>query len=106
MVPRACLLPSCGRSPCAFLYGRRCFRTRGYRLLPTGLPGVPKRQRGSFFQNVQHGLTSDTFDVRANLADSGDIRPGLDADDVQRIMKRYHCSFDQARLIQVQERMR
>ncbi|RKP26370.1 hypothetical protein SYNPS1DRAFT_14294, partial [Syncephalis pseudoplumigaleata] len=55
----------------------------------------------AFRRDIEDGLSSSNFDLRANVADD-DTRPGLDADEVRRIMKDEGCSFDEARLIRQQ----
>ncbi|KAI9593895.1 hypothetical protein BDF19DRAFT_446250 [Syncephalis fuscata] len=55
----------------------------------------------AFQRDIENGLTSSNFDLSSNLHD-GDTRPGLDADEVRRIMKDEGCSFDEARLIRQQ----
>lgn len=59
----------------------------------------------TFAQDVEAGLTSDTFNTRQNVL-VGDKRPGLESDDVVAIMAEYKCTFDQARLIRTQRKMR
>ncbi|KAI8058098.1 hypothetical protein BDF22DRAFT_739501 [Syncephalis plumigaleata] len=55
----------------------------------------------TFQQDIEDGLTSSNFDLNANVLD-GDTRPGLDADEIRRIMKDEGCSFDEARLLRQQ----
>ncbi|RKP10721.1 hypothetical protein THASP1DRAFT_27479 [Thamnocephalis sphaerospora] len=74
-----------------YLYRRRAKSRQGYRRV-TG---------GQFQRDIEDGLSSSQFDLNANVAD-GDTRPGLDADEVRRIMEEEGCSFDQARLIRQQ----
>ncbi|CAJ0880257.1 10168_t:CDS:2 [Entrophospora sp. SA101] len=56
----------------------------------------------SFRQDIEHGLSSETFDLHQNVVD-GDDRSGLDdASEIRRIMKREGLNFDQARLYRQQ----
>ncbi|KAG0003547.1 hypothetical protein BGZ65_001593 [Modicella reniformis] len=60
----------------------------------------------SFEQNIEEGLTSSTFDLHQNLLD-GDERHGVEnANELRKIMKKYRCNFDQARLIYQQNQMK
>ena len=62
----------------------------------------------SFEHDIEAGLTSTDFDLSQNLED-GDDRFGLDASsrrEIQRIIKSKKCTFDQARLIFLQDKMR
>jgi len=62
----------------------------------------------SFQEDAHAGLHSSNFDVAANI-ESGDARAGLDDDakrDIMRIMKRKNISFDQARLLHIQNKLR
>lgn len=55
----------------------------------------------TFEDDIERGLTSDEFDLHANV-DAGDDRHGLDGParkEIIRIMKHRKCTFDQARLI-------
>jgi len=55
----------------------------------------------SFSQQLSAGMTSDNFDIEANVRD-GDSRLGLDergTQEVLEIMRRERVNFDQARLI-------
>ncbi|KAG0334112.1 hypothetical protein BG004_000545 [Podila humilis] len=91
--------------------------TRGYwlpkveevreRLRYTQLPFFRSGEEdSSFAQNIEEGLTSSNFDLHQNLL-GGDGRQGLEnADEIRKIMKKYRCNFDQARLIQQQNKMK
>ncbi|KAG0001780.1 hypothetical protein BGZ80_008529 [Entomortierella chlamydospora] len=92
------------------------FVTRGYwlpkleelrdRLRYSRLPFFRSEEDGSFEQNIEEGLTSSTFDLHQNLLD-GDERHGVEnADELRKIMKKYRCNFDQARLIHQQNKMK
>ncbi|KAJ2806576.1 hypothetical protein H4R21_000812 [Coemansia helicoidea] len=59
---------------------------------------------GAFIQDYRAGLSSRNFDIGANIA-AGDSRPGLDSDEVLRIMEQHGVSFDRARLIRQQRLM-
>ncbi|PPQ69493.1 hypothetical protein CVT26_002839 [Gymnopilus dilepis] len=55
----------------------------------------------TFADQISHGMTSDHFDIEANVRD-GDSRLGLDeagTQEVLEIMRRERVNFDQARLI-------
>ncbi|KAJ2449101.1 hypothetical protein EV183_005071 [Coemansia sp. RSA 2336] len=58
----------------------------------------------AFLRDYRAGLTSKYFDLSSNIS-SGDSRPGLDSEEVQRIMDEQHVSFDRARLIRQQQLM-
>ncbi|EAU90112.1 hypothetical protein CC1G_12223 [Coprinopsis cinerea okayama7 len=77
------------------------------------IPHVPERVRSffprlsnytplsTFADQVNAGMTSDSFDIEANIA-TGDSRMGLDEQgtrEVREIMRRERVNFDQARLI-------
>ncbi|KAG0038144.1 hypothetical protein BGZ82_000956 [Podila clonocystis] len=90
--------------------------TRGYwlpkledlreRLNYTQLPFFRSEEDSSFAQNIEEGLTSSNFDLHQNLL-GGDERHGLEnAEEIRKIMKKYRCNFDQARLIQQQNKMK
>ncbi|KAG0197253.1 hypothetical protein BGX28_009251 [Mortierella sp. GBA30] len=65
-----------------------------------------RAEDSSFEQNIEEGLTSANFDLHQNLLD-GDDRHGLEnANEIRKIMKKYKCNFDQARLIQQQNKMK
>ncbi|BFZ54140.1 hypothetical protein PYCC9005_001172 [Savitreella phatthalungensis] len=70
---------------------------------------------GSFQEDLEGGLSSAEFDLAGNLARDEvtgaqvDPRTGLDAAakrQIQQIMKQKRCTFDQARLILLQDRMK
>ena len=64
--------------------------------------------QSSFESDIEAGFTSSEFDLSRNIAD-GDDRHGLDAQarrEVKSIMKVKKCTFDQARLIHLQDKMR
>ncbi|KAJ3519045.1 hypothetical protein NMY22_g13374 [Coprinellus aureogranulatus] len=86
-----------------------------YRYRAFILPRVPERVKNlfpspnsavytrlsTFADQVNAGLTSESFDIEANITD-GDSRAGLDEQgtrEVVDIMKRERVNFDQARLI-------
>ncbi|KAF9278457.1 hypothetical protein BGZ68_008569 [Mortierella alpina] len=76
------------------------------RLRYSRIPFFRAEEDGSFEQNIEEGLTSSTFDLHQNLLD-GDDRQGLEnANEIRKIMKKYKCNFDQARLIQQQNKMK
>ncbi|KAG0284391.1 hypothetical protein BGZ96_011221 [Linnemannia gamsii] len=76
------------------------------RLRYTRLPFFRSEDDSSFQQNIEEGLTSSTFDLHQNLL-GGDERQGLEnTDEIRKIMKKYKCNFDQARLIQQQNKMK
>ncbi|KAI1320854.1 hypothetical protein EDD11_009811 [Mortierella claussenii] len=90
--------------------------TRGYwlpkieelrdRLRYSQLPFFRSEEDSSFEQNIEEGLTSSTFDLQQNLLD-GDDRHGIEhANEIRKIMKKYRCNFDQARLIHQQNQMK
>ncbi|KAH6916302.1 hypothetical protein BKA70DRAFT_1255288 [Coprinopsis sp. MPI-PUGE-AT-0042] len=85
------------------------YRYRGFIL-----PHVPDRVKSlfpslshytplsTFSDQVNAGMTSDSFDIEANNISAGDGRMGLDEQgsrEVRDIMKRERVNFDQARLI-------
>ncbi|KAJ2712540.1 hypothetical protein H4R19_002698 [Coemansia spiralis] len=59
---------------------------------------------GAFIRDYRAGLSSRNFDIGANIA-AGDSRPGLDSDEVLRIMQEHGVSFDKARLMRQQRLM-
>jgi hypothetical protein len=86
-----------------------------YRYRAFILPHVPDRVKSffpspnsatysrlsTFADQVNAGLTSESFDIEANIND-GDSRAGLDEQGTQEvtdIMRRERVNFDQARLI-------
>ncbi|KAK9762396.1 hypothetical protein K7432_011901 [Basidiobolus ranarum] len=70
---------------------RRILIKRGYRRLGTG----------TFLEDLENGLNSENFDIMQNI-ESGDSRPGLDSEEIQKIMKKHGCTFDEARVIRQQ----
>ncbi|KAJ2718864.1 hypothetical protein GGI07_005551 [Coemansia sp. Benny D115] len=58
----------------------------------------------AFVRDHQDGLSSQNFDVSINI-DEGDSRPGLDSEEVRRIMETQGVSFDNARLIRQKQLM-
>ncbi|KAG9325761.1 hypothetical protein KVV02_003633 [Mortierella alpina] len=76
------------------------------RLRYSRIPFFRAEEDSSFEQNIEEGLTSSNFDLHQNLLD-GDDRQGLEnANEIRKIMKKYKCNFDQARLIQQQNKMK
>ncbi|KAF9542736.1 hypothetical protein EC957_001717 [Mortierella hygrophila] len=72
----------------------------------TRLPFFRSEDDSSFAQNIEEGLTSSTFDLHQNLL-GGDERHGLEnTEEIRKLMKKYKCNFDQARLIQQQNKMK
>ncbi|KAI1159051.1 hypothetical protein F5B18DRAFT_638308 [Nemania serpens] len=79
------------------------------------LPDVPgssylypsyARLPGSFSDDIEAGLSSDTFDLGANV-DAGDARAGLDdaaRSEILRIMKARRLRFDDARRAYMEQR--
>ncbi|CAG8473066.1 5370_t:CDS:2 [Gigaspora rosea] len=60
----------------------------------------------SFQNDIEGGLTSESFDLRQNIAD-GDNRSGLeDAAEIKRIMEAEGLNFDQARLFRMQRKFK
>ncbi|KAL1920809.1 uncharacterized protein VTP21DRAFT_11444 [Calcarisporiella thermophila] len=59
----------------------------------------------NFEQDIEDGLTSETFDLNQNL-EQNDTRPGLDSEEIRLIMKREGVSFDQARLLRQQRKLK
>ncbi|KAJ2512232.1 hypothetical protein GGI11_004808 [Coemansia sp. RSA 2049] len=59
---------------------------------------------GSFLDDYRAGLSSQNFDVRINI-DGEDARPGLDSEEVRRIMDEHGVTFDKARLMRQQRLM-
>jgi len=87
-----------------------------YRYRSFLLPHVPERVRSlfpngnsaaytrlsTFAEQVNAGMTSESFDIEANNLAAGDSRMGLDEQgtkEVMDIMRRERVTFDQARLI-------
>lgn len=63
---------------------------------------LPTFNRRGFGDDIERGLTSDTFDLALNNLDTGDTRSGLDpigAEQVERIMQERGVTFDEARRI-------
>ncbi|KAG0317018.1 hypothetical protein BGZ99_006548 [Dissophora globulifera] len=76
------------------------------RLRYSRLPFFRSDEDSSFEQNIEEGLTSSTFDLNQNLLD-GDERHGIEnTAELRKIMKKYRCNFDQARLILQQNKMK
>ena len=66
------------------------------------------RLPSSFQSDIEHGFTSDDFDLQQNV-DGHDQRQGLDQAakrEVGRIMKRMKVGFDEARRLYMQRRFR
>ncbi|KAH7308212.1 protein precursor [Stachybotrys elegans] len=64
------------------------------------------RLPGSFGEDIEAGLSSNTFDLTGNVQ-SGDSRAGLDdasKAQILKIMKKRRMNFDQARKIYMEER--
>ncbi|KAJ2778614.1 hypothetical protein H4R18_004493 [Coemansia javaensis] len=59
---------------------------------------------GAFIRDYRAGLSSINFDIGANI-EAGDSRPGLDSEEVRRIMDEHGVSFDKARLMRQQRLM-
>ncbi|KAJ2841870.1 hypothetical protein GGI22_007743 [Coemansia erecta] len=78
-------------------------RARGQAVL-----GVGEERTGNgssaFLGDYRAGLSSQNFDISINI-DDGDTRPGLDSEEVRRIMEEHGVSFDKARLIRQQRLM-
>ncbi|KAJ2611948.1 hypothetical protein H4S08_002919 [Coemansia sp. RSA 1365] len=92
------------------LFFRRSFvRARVARFRSSGLPFFNEQSSeggiGTFLSDYRAGLSSRNFDISANIED-GDSRPGLDSDEVRRIMEARSVSFDKARLIRQQQLMK
>ncbi|KAF9581504.1 hypothetical protein BGW38_001449 [Lunasporangiospora selenospora] len=76
------------------------------RLRYSRLPFFRSEDDSTFEQNIEEGLSSSTFDLHQNLLD-GDDRQGLEnTEELRKIMKKYRCNFDQARLIYQQNQMK
>ncbi|KAI0425789.1 hypothetical protein F5Y09DRAFT_88159 [Xylaria sp. FL1042] len=77
-------------------------------LLPE-LPGssyLYSRLPNSFSGDIEAGLSSNTFDLGANV-DSGDSRAGLDdaaKAEILKIMKKRRLRFDEARRVYMEQR--
>ncbi|KAI3337401.1 hypothetical protein HD806DRAFT_38497 [Xylariaceae sp. AK1471] len=64
------------------------------------------RLSSSFSGDIEAGLSSNTFDLGANV-DSGDSRAGLDdaaKTEILKIMKKRRLRFDEARRVYMEER--
>lgn len=62
----------------------------------------------SFQADLEDGFSSNTFDLYQNI-ENDDARAGLDnlaKEEIYRIMNKYKCDFDDARVIFNQERMK
>ncbi|CAG8609325.1 11252_t:CDS:1, partial [Scutellospora calospora] len=60
----------------------------------------------SFQNDIEEGLTSESFDLRQNIVD-GDNRLGLeDSVEIKRIMETEGLTFDQARLFRMQRKFK
>ncbi|KAI0914384.1 hypothetical protein F4824DRAFT_457509 [Ustulina deusta] len=83
-------------------------RTSWLSLLPD-LPGssyLYSRLPNSFSADIEAGLSSNTFDLGANV-DSGDSRAGLDdaaKAEILKIMKKRRLRFDEARRVYMEQR--
>ncbi|KAI0195026.1 hypothetical protein F4808DRAFT_464314 [Astrocystis sublimbata] len=92
------------------VFGTALYVTRNSWLhyLPA-LPGtsyIYSRLPNSFAGDIEAGLSSNTFDLGANV-DSGDGRAGLDDDaktEILKIMKRRRLRFDEARRVYMEQR--
>lgn len=61
----------------------------------------------SFEDDLEAGLSSDTFSLSGNIAD-GDSRAGLDTEaknEIRGIMKKKRVNFDQARRLYLEQKM-
>ncbi|KAJ2659702.1 hypothetical protein IW148_004122 [Coemansia sp. RSA 1199] len=85
---------------------RSRMRARVAQFRSGGLPlfNTSENRISAFIRNYRAGLTSQYFDLSGNI-ESGDTRPGLDSDEVERIMEEQNVSFDKARLIRQQQLM-
>ncbi|KAJ1836005.1 hypothetical protein LPJ63_000633 [Coemansia sp. RSA 2711] len=92
----------------ALFIRRSRIRARLAQFRSGGLPLFNDQGAGSsisaFIRDYRAGLSSQYFDISGNIS-SGDSRPGLDSDDVQRIMEEHGVSFDKARLMRQQQLM-
>ncbi|KAI9741887.1 MAG: hypothetical protein M1834_000276 [Cirrosporium novae-zelandiae] len=79
-------------------------RSRWLPLLP--VPNtIYQRIPNTFFDDVEAGLHSEDFNLAGNIT-SGDTRAGLDERgkrEVQRIMKKKHVGFDEARRLYMED---
>ncbi|KAF5338581.1 hypothetical protein D9611_012760 [Ephemerocybe angulata] len=65
-------------------------------------PSALYTRLSTFADQVNAGLTSESFDIEANNIGAGDARVGLDEQgtrEVMEIMRRERVGFDQARLV-------
>ncbi|CAG8437411.1 2816_t:CDS:2 [Diversispora eburnea] len=71
------------------------------------LPAIFSTASSSSFQNdIEDGLTSESFDLQQNI-NSGDERSGLgDTDEIRHIMETHGLTFDQARLYRMQNKFK
>ncbi|CAM1510330.1 Fc.00g006650.m01.CDS01 [Cosmosporella sp. VM-42] len=75
------------------------------------LPGagyIYSRLPNSFADDIEAGLSSNTFDLSGNVA-SGDGRAGLDNSskaEILKIMKKRRMNFDQARKVYMEQRFK
>ena len=75
------------------------------------IPGrdyIYSRLPSSFTDDIEAGLTSDTFDLHGNI-DAGDGRAGLDdaaKTEILRIMKRRRLKFDAARQVYMENKFK
>ena len=80
---------------------RRKTRTMGYATVRN------RDTATTFADDVERGLTSDTFDLTLHNLAQDDTRPGLsEGDQILEIMREMGCTFDQARLIRQQRMFR
>ncbi|KAI1191340.1 hypothetical protein F5B17DRAFT_383673 [Nemania serpens] len=98
------------------VFGTALYLTRNswLHLLPE-LPGssylysysrLPGGGGGSFSDDIEAGLSSNTFDLGTNL-DASDSRAGLDdaaKTEILRIMKKRRLRFDEARRVYMEQR--
>ena len=80
-------------------------RSRWLPLLPSS-SYLYTRLPQSFGADIESGLTSDDFDLSANVAD-GDSRAGLDDKakrEIQKLMKTRRVGFDEARRVYTEQR--
>ncbi|RHZ51971.1 hypothetical protein Glove_467g4 [Diversispora epigaea] len=60
----------------------------------------------SFQQDIENGLTSESFDLQQNIS-GGDDRSGLEeTDEIRLIMETHGLTFDQARLYRMQNKFK
>lgn len=85
-------------------FTRTSWLPRFSRVLPES---TYRKLNPSFAADIEAGLSSDAFDLNANLLD-GDSRAGLDSAgkaEVLKIMKSQRVNFDEARRIQMERRL-